>query len=185
MKDTENLAEPEFGPILRGVKLSRVFKAEHIGKLGYHGRCQIDEVNSTKKVKDASDENKLESDASDNMAPHQYQNIFLNENRMTNVRTKHFTNSTAHNSVSKPKLVSCGKSIDGASPFSMISNERSCTKTGVSGSATTNATVSRKETAQKLSYREDSEVNMSVMGFDRKHFVSGGCQKLEERFSGE
>jgi hypothetical protein len=71
MKDTENLAEPEFGPILRGVKLSRVFKAEHMGKLGYHGRCQMDEVNSTKKVKDASDENKLESDTSDNMVPQQ------------------------------------------------------------------------------------------------------------------
>jgi hypothetical protein len=67
MKDTENLAEPEFGPILRGVKLSRVFKAEDMGKLGYHGRCQMDEVDSTKKVKDASDENKLESDTSDNM----------------------------------------------------------------------------------------------------------------------
>jgi hypothetical protein len=76
MKDTDNLPEPEFEPILRGVKLSRVFKSEQIGKLKYHGGCQIDEVDSTKKVKDASDENKLESDASDNLIRQQYFFLF-------------------------------------------------------------------------------------------------------------
>jgi hypothetical protein len=78
MKDNENLQEPEFEPILRGVKLSRVFKSEHISKLKCHGGFQIDEVDSTKKVKDASDENKLESDASDNMIPQQYFFIYPN-----------------------------------------------------------------------------------------------------------
>lgn len=76
MKDTDNLPEPEFEPILRGVKLSRVFKSEQIGRLKYHGGCQIDEVDSTKKVKDASDENKLESDASDNLIRQQYFFLF-------------------------------------------------------------------------------------------------------------
>jgi hypothetical protein len=79
MKDTENLPEPDFEPILRGVNLSRVFKPQQIGKLKYHGGCQIDEVDSTKKVKDASDENKLESDASDNMIPQQYFFIYSNK----------------------------------------------------------------------------------------------------------
>jgi hypothetical protein len=102
---------------------------------------------------------------------------------MTNVSSQQFNKFVRYNSVSKPKLVSCGKSIDGAIPFSMISNDRSCTKTRVSGTATTNATVSQKKNAQKLSYREDSEVNMSVMGFDRKHFVSGVCENLQEKFN--
>jgi hypothetical protein len=65
----------------------------------------------------------------------------------------------------------------------MISNDRSCAKTRVSGTASTNATCPKKKAAQKLSYKEDSEANMSVMGFDGKHFVSGACEKLHEKFS--
>jgi hypothetical protein len=102
---------------------------------------------------------------------------------MTNVSTQHFNKFARYGSVSKPKFSSGAKSIDGASPFSMISNDRSCAKTRVSGTASTNATCPKKKAAQKLSYREDSEVNMSVMGFDKKHFVSGGCEKLQEKIN--
>jgi hypothetical protein len=102
---------------------------------------------------------------------------------MTNVSTQHFSTFARYDYVSKPKFSSCGKSIDGARPFSMISNDRSCAKTRVSGTASTNATCPKKKAAQKLSYKEDSEANMSVMGFDRKHFVSGACEKLQDKFS--
>jgi hypothetical protein len=59
LKENTDLEIPRFSPVLRGVKLERVFKKEDFEKLNYKkSACQNEEVNSTKKVHHASDENK-------------------------------------------------------------------------------------------------------------------------------
>ena len=156
MKKDSDVEVPRFSPILRGVRLERVFKKEDFEKLNYRKAAyQDEEVHSTKKVQHVSDENKQESDASDLV---QERNFKKFDNRKP--------------SGTKPKFSACDRSIDGARPLTIISNDRSCTKTRISGTASTNATALKYTVSGNHYYKEDSETN-SVIGFDKKHFLSG------------
>ena len=176
MKETSDPQVAEFGPILRGVKLERVFKKEDFVRLNYtKGGCQNEELNSTKKVKDASDEYKQESDASDLIQKLQDKQNFNRFHRNTIKKRKV--------SASKANFSSCCKSIEGTRPLTIISNDRSCTKTRGSVTASTNATALKQTVSQNTCYKEDSELN-SVIGFDKSHFVASQ-NRLDKRFGDE